>query len=108
MDVVLSYVDRYLANGLNAVGMEQNALFPGDSADFRNRLAYCTITMFRRLDGVWHRSDVKIQERCYAPKEIDTALRNAGFGEILCYDAHDLGMAGQLGEGRTFYIATRI
>lgn len=83
-------------------------MITGSGFDFRNRLAYCTITMFRLLDGDWHRSDVKIQERCYAPEEIDAALRNAGFGEIICYDAHDLGMAGQLGEGRTFYVATRV
>ena len=36
-----------------------------------------------------------------------TSLRRAGFGEILCYDARDLGMGGQLGEGRTFYVATK-
>ena len=76
--------------------------------DFRSRMARCTITMFRLLDGVWRRSDVEIQERCYAPEEIDAALRHAGFGEILCYDARDLGMKGQIGEGRTFYVATRM
>ncbi|MBZ5622960.1 MAG: class I SAM-dependent methyltransferase [Acidobacteriia bacterium] len=75
--------------------------------DFRSRLAHCTITMFRLLDGVWRRSDAQIQERCYTPEQIDAALRLAGFGEIVCYDAHELGMSGQLGEGRTFYAATR-
>lgn len=81
----------------------------GSGYDFRTRLAQCTLTMFR-LDGgaTWRRSDVVIRERCYQPEEIDGALRAAGFGEILCYDAGDLGMAGQLGEGRTFYVSTRI
>ena len=79
----------------------------GSGYDFRTHLAHCTITMFRLLGGAWQRSDVVIHERCYTPAEIEAALRQAGFGEILCYDAGDLGMAGQLGEGRTFFVATK-
>jgi SAM-dependent methyltransferase len=80
----------------------------GAGYDFRSRRASCRITMFRLLDGVWRRSDVDMQERCYTTAEIDHALRQAGFGEIVCYDARDLGMAGELGEGRTFFVATRV
>ncbi len=80
----------------------------GSGYDFRSRLAQCTITMFRLIDAAWRRSDVVIRERCYSPEEIETALRGAGFGEVLCYSAGDLGMAGQLGEGRTFFVATRL
>jgi SAM-dependent methyltransferase len=79
----------------------------GTGFDFRSRKARCTITMFRLLEGVWQRSDVTIQERCYTGKKISSALEQAGFGEILCYDAGDLGMGGQLGEGRTFFVATK-
>jgi SAM-dependent methyltransferase len=80
----------------------------GAGYDFRSRMACCHITMFRLLDGVWRRSDVEIQERCYAPEEIDEALRHAGFGDIDSCDARELGMAGDLGEGRTFYVATKV
>jgi SAM-dependent methyltransferase len=79
----------------------------GSGYDFRTRLAECKITMFRLIDGAWRRSDVVVRERCYTPEEISTALERAGFGELLCYDARDLGMAGQLGEGRTFFVARR-
>ena len=79
----------------------------GSGYDFRNRLARCTITMFRLVEGAWLRSDALIRERCYSPGEIGAALEHAGFGEILCYDAGDLGMAGQLGEGRTFFVAAK-
>jgi SAM-dependent methyltransferase len=75
---------------------------------FRSRMARCTITMFRLLDGVWRRCDVRIEERCYTPDEIEKALVRAGFGELLCYDAGDLGMGGQLGLGRTFFVATKL
>jgi SAM-dependent methyltransferase len=80
----------------------------GASFDARRKTAACTITMFRLLEGVWQRSDVVARERCYSPHVIDAALVAAGFGEINCYAAHDLGMAGELGIGRTFYVATRL
>ncbi len=79
----------------------------GSGFDSKRRMAHCAITMFRLLDGLWQRSDVQIQERCYTADEISAALERAGFGEILCYDADDLGMNGQLGEGRTFFVAAR-
>jgi SAM-dependent methyltransferase len=75
--------------------------------DFRTKTAQCTVTMFRLIEGVWRRSGVVIRERCYSPSEIGRALEQAGFGEIVCYDADDLGMSGQLGEGRTLFVARR-
>lgn len=82
-------------------------LLTGAGFDLRTREAQCRITMFRLLDGVWRRSDVEVHERCYTMKEIDTALRHAGFEQTECYDARDLGMNSQLGQGRTFIITTR-
>ena len=70
-------------------------------------MAQCRITMFRLLDGEWRRSDVEVHERCYTTKEIDAALSHAGFEQTECYDARDLGMSGQLGQGRTFVVTTR-
>jgi SAM-dependent methyltransferase len=79
----------------------------GSRYSARDRIAQCRITMFRLLEGRWRRSDAVIRERCYAPAEIDRALHRAGFEGIRCYDARDLGMGGQLGAGRTFYVATK-
>jgi SAM-dependent methyltransferase len=79
----------------------------GAGYDFRTRAAQAVFTMFRLSGGHWRRSDVVMREKCYTPVEIDGALSRAGFCEILCYDARDLGMGGQLGEGRTFYVATK-
>ena len=76
--------------------------------DFRTRIAACRVTAFRLLDGAWQRADTVVRERCYTPAEIDAALGAAGFGHTTCYDARDLGMAGDLGIGRTFFVATRL
>jgi SAM-dependent methyltransferase len=80
----------------------------GAGYDFRSRKACCRITMFRLLEGVWRRSDVEIGERCYTRQEIDAALVDSGFELIVACDARALGMAGELGQGRTFSVATRV
>jgi len=80
----------------------------GAGFDFRTRLARCTITMFRLVDGRWRRSDAVVEERCYTPEEIGGALGEAGFGKVERYQAQELGMGGQLGEGRVFYVGTVI
>jgi SAM-dependent methyltransferase len=79
----------------------------GSGYDFRSRLARCTITMFRLIEDAWRRSDVTIEERCYTPEEIGGALAKAGFEQVCCYDAGDLGMADDLGKGRAFFVAVK-
>ena len=64
--------------------------------------------MFRLVEGCWKRSDIVVEERCYTHQEIESALRSAGFGELLCYPAADLGMAAGIGEGRVFFVATKL
>jgi hypothetical protein len=95
------------AENFSLVRDDHVLVISGSGFDFRTRLAHCKITMFRQNNGVWNRSDTEILERCYAAEEIDSALREAGFGGAECYDAHDLGMSGQLGQGRVFYVVSR-
>jgi SAM-dependent methyltransferase len=64
------------------------------------------ITMFRRSQH-WERSDTTILERCYAPEEVRGALEAAGFSEIECREARDLGMHGDVALGRSFFSAVR-
>lgn len=79
----------------------------GAGFDPSDRLARCSITMFRRTDDAWQRSDTTVVERCYTHREIGEALRGAGFGKVTAHDARDLGMAGELGAGRIFYLVTK-
>jgi hypothetical protein len=95
------------AEGFTIVRDDHVLLISGSGYDFRRHLARCAITMFRLDGNVWRRSDVHIQERCYSHQEIDAALARAGFAETACYDARDLGMGGQLGEGRVFFVTRR-
>ena len=95
------------AEGFTIVRDDHVLLISGSGYDFRSRMAECTITMFRLAGNVWRRSDVQVRERCYSHEEIHAALAHAGFGETSCYDARDLGMGGQLGEGRVFFVTTK-
>ena len=91
-----------------ALAREDHALLiTGSQYDTRTRVAQCNVTMFRLVEGAWRRADMVAREQAYEADEVGPALEAAGFGEIVCYDARDLGMAGQLGEGRTFYVATK-
>ena len=95
------------ADAFSVVRDDHVLLISGTGFDFRTGLAKCRITMFRLLDGAWRRCDVEVEERCYSTPEIDRVLSQAGFTGVSYYDARDLGMSGQLGQGRTFVVATR-
>ena len=107
-DVLLEegYQTRW-GEGFSIVRDDHVLMISGSGFDFRTRLAECRLTMFRLIDGAWQRADTVVHERCYTAAEIDAALAGAGFKDIACYHARDLGMEGALGTGRTFYVATR-
>lgn len=102
-----AYQSRW-AEGFSIVRDDHVLTITSSGYDFRTRIAQCKLTMFRLLDGQWRRADAVVREQCHTAAEIDGALARAGFGEVVCYDARDLGMGGQLGEGRAFYVATRL
>ncbi|HXB67987.1 MAG TPA: class I SAM-dependent methyltransferase [Candidatus Acidoferrales bacterium] len=95
------------AEGFTIVRDDHVLLISDSGYDFRRRVAQCTITMFRLAGNAWRRSDVQVQERCYSHEEIDAALARANFTGTACYDARDLGMGGQLGEGRVFFVTRK-
>jgi SAM-dependent methyltransferase len=93
------------ANNFSLVRADHVLLISGSGFDFRTRLAHCRITTFRKIGKQWRRADIEVRERCYSTEEVDHALREAGFANCACYPARDFGMAGQLGDGRVFYVA---
>ena len=74
--------------------------------DPEQRIGRNEITMFRRADGAWRRSDVILVQRCYTESEVRGALTEVGFTEVSTREAErDLGMAGNV--GRTFFLARK-
>lgn len=86
---------------------ENDACILKGSYDPDNRLGRTDITMFR-LEEEWKRSDITLFQRCYSPEEIQSGLEQCGFTEITLHHAgNDLGMDGELGVGRIFFVAVK-
>lgn len=78
--------------------------------DFNRRtgLAICDITLFRKQDGHWVRSDFTLKQKHHAHEDVMSALERTGFSPVASFDAQgDLGMRGAIGEQRTFYLARK-
>jgi len=77
------------------------------SYDARRRVARCDVTLFRN-NGEWQRSDFVLRQKYHPPEDVLGGLEGAGFADVEELDAHtDLGMAGEIGLGRTFFRARR-
>ncbi len=77
--------------------------------DRARRTAYCDVTLFR-TEGAkrWLRSDFRLSQYCHQRGAVEQDLRGAGFDEISVLDAAaGLGMYGNIGQGRDFYLARR-
>lgn len=71
------------------------------------RLGRAEITTFRREEG-WRRSDIILFQRAHSPEEVQSALEGAGFRGVCRHDAGaGLGMAGEIGVGRAFFLAAK-
>jgi SAM-dependent methyltransferase len=85
-----------------------NASIARGSYDPESRIAICDVTLFRLRAGEWKRSDFRLSQRCHSDAETLGALSEAGFRRMEAKDARqDLGMWGNIGRGRTFYLAQR-
>ncbi len=70
------------------------------------RLAVCDITLMRRRNGKWERSDFQMREKFHRTDTVVAKLKAAGF-DAEVYDAGSLGMRGEIGQGRDFYVAQK-
>lgn len=72
------------------------------------RVATCEITAFHPATEnpeLWERTDFTVRQRCHDLGAAHEALLAAGFRDISLYDARDAGMTGDVGQGRTFFLA---
>lgn len=72
------------------------------------RIATCDITLFRMFDGAWQRSDFRLSQYAHRDEDVLNSLFAAGFADAKVFDAAgDLGMYGNIGRGRNYYLARR-
>ena len=72
----------------------------------KTRFAHCDVTQFRVDRGAWERSDFRLTQRYHPEPEVVAHLKRAGFSVEL-HDARALGMQGEIGNGRTFYLGSK-
>jgi SAM-dependent methyltransferase len=73
-----------------------------------DRIARCDITLFRLSNDAWQRSDFSLSEYAHREEDVLNSLFAAGFADAKVYDAAtDLGMYGNIGQGRSYFLARR-
>jgi len=73
--------------------------------DEESRVGTCRMTAFCK-DRTWKRDDFTLRQTCHDLGSVQEALDQAGFRDITLYDARDVGMEGDAGYARTFFLAT--
>lgn len=71
------------------------------------KLAHCDVTQFRLGQNHWERSDFRLTQRFHPDSEVVAQLESAGFSVQRFDAALDLGMKGDIGRGRTFYLGCK-
>ena len=59
-----------------------------------------------RSKSAWRRTDFTLGQTCHDFGEVHRALFESGFTEVTMYDARDIGMKGDAGYGRTFFLCS--
>lgn len=75
--------------------------------DSQSGIAVCDVTLVRLVDGQWQRSDFRLSQRLHPVDQVLNSLVRVGF-KAERFDARsDLGMQGDIGAGRDFFLATK-
>jgi len=94
-------------NNTDAVVESGGAFITRSTYDEEKRIAVCDITSFDLTpEGAWRREDFTVRQTCHFMGETHSALLDAGFRDVVLYDARDVGMKGDAGYARTFFLAT--
>lgn len=76
--------------------------------DAGERIAHANFTVFRLYCDRWDRSDFRMTQHCHHQVDVVESLYRAGFIDITALDAaSDLGMFGNIGKGRNYYVARK-
>ncbi len=75
--------------------------------DSARKIAECDVTLMRLEEGSWVRSDFRLTQTLHPQENVLAGLSETGF-ESKVFDATtDLGMHGDVGCGRNFYLAKK-
>jgi SAM-dependent methyltransferase len=78
--------------------------------DEESRTGKYDVAAFERIGNAsknqWRRTDFTLGQTCHDFGAVHRALFESGFTEVTMYDARDIGMKGDAGYGRTFFLCS--
>lgn len=93
-------------NNTDAFVESDQAFITRSHYDDEARVGVCDVTSFEMTPGgAWRREDFSLRQTCHFMSEVHSALIESGFSGVVLYDARDLGMKGDAGYARTFFLA---
>jgi SAM-dependent methyltransferase len=92
-------------NNSDAIVEEDSVCVMRSVYDEQIREGTYDVTAFERIGGQWKREDFTLHQTCHDFDRVHAALFDAGFEDVTMYDARDVGMTGDAGYGRTFFLA---
>lgn len=103
----LNREEAFLAqwNETNAIVDEECVCVTRSVYDEEQRKATCDVTVFGREKKHWQRRDFTLRQTCHDIDAVQGRLSEAGFGDVVLYNAADLGMNEETGYARTFFLA---
>ena len=75
--------------------------------DSTRKIAVCNVTLLRLENHQWRRSDFRLSQRLHRQDQVLAGLKETGFAARVFDAASDLGMQGDVGAGRDFYLARK-
>jgi SAM-dependent methyltransferase len=84
----------------NVVSVSRGVYLP------EKKVAICDITLMLDGGGGWERSDFQLRQKLHPRKTVVAKLAATGF-ETEVHDAASIGMQGEIGQGRDFYVTRK-
>lgn len=106
----LNREDAYVLywNNLDSIVEKDSVCVMRSEFDQASKTGKYDVTTFERAAdasaNAWRREDFTLRQVCHDFSAVHNALFNAGFSGVTLYDARDLGMKGDVGYGRTFFL----
>jgi SAM-dependent methyltransferase len=92
-------------NNLDSIVEEESVCVMRSEFDEETRIGRYDVTAFERNGSRdWRRRDFTLQQTCHDFSAVHKILFETGFTEVTMYDARDIGMKGDAGYGRTFFL----
>ncbi|HEX4275244.1 MAG TPA: class I SAM-dependent methyltransferase [Bryobacteraceae bacterium] len=93
-------------NNTDAIVEPDNAFITRSVYDEETKIGRCDVTTFDSAgNDQWLRKDFTLFQTCHSMTTAQTALHQAGFRNVTLQDARDIGMSGDAGYARTFFLA---